>query len=774
MTRPVSAQTERAVIYLRESDKRMVNMLDSQREACREYCAERDYHVVAELHDLMTGDELWGRDGLTEARAIFRDGGADVLVANDSTRLSRNQNHRVYIRQEILHHGGKVEFVTGSANDSKDEQFLEMIKEYAGDIAREKIREGATRGRLARAKRNAVLPGGMALYGYLWGEPVVRMNQDGTPRVVEGVVVTDKHARYAPNPQTAWVVQRVFEEVAEGRSLRKVAEGLNSDNVPTPSISGHGWGVPTLAKMISNPAYKGEARAFVKHSKIEEHGKQRGTNIRKRIRHLEDHHADKQVTLTADVVPPLVTADLWERANEQRRLAKDGLGPGGARQYTGSRLNPEDWLLVGHVRCAVCKHALLRQAPLLKGMLQPSLRYRCATSRKTPGARCGKGHSIGAKWLDRYVWNTITGLLEQPEQLAEVARILARQARQTEQQAGNKLADLAAVVQSLATLDAQIASTRQAVQILEAAPNGKALAATNREQLAILEGQRAKALADRAAIAPQAGAIREDAEAFAIVASEWATLAADLVRRYGRVTVTRRDLYASDSPDASLRSPAELTETMANAYNDLRLEAGWEDPLPTQEAAEKWLVGDDPFWIRQYLPPDTSAHISQSGTAADNDGSVDFSVLDPWLDEPLYAPELARELLERAGYAKKRELLARLGIIVWVKPRPQGEQRTRNDLDARWKRRVIIEVRPIVLHGYAFRIDPPESPEALEATSDSNRSMSARMTSKLDRQKSTDRMSMPNSEASVAASAIPVRESSASYLGTNENDGSSS
>jgi site-specific DNA recombinase len=172
-----------------------VSSLESQRAACRDHCVRRGYRVVAQFQDLETGDALWEREGLSKARALIREGGADVLVLNDSFRLSRNMNHRIYLREEFEHHGCRVEYVTASEADTKEGALLQVIKDYAGDIEREKIIERATRGRHHRAMQLKVLPGGMALYGYKWGEPVPVLKEGGTPlRRADGSVVMDSHA----------------------------------------------------------------------------------------------------------------------------------------------------------------------------------------------------------------------------------------------------------------------------------------------------------------------------------------------------------------------------------------------------------------------------------------------------------------------------------------------------------------------------------------------------------------------------------------------------
>jgi hypothetical protein len=246
-----------------------------------------------------------------------------------------------------------------------------------------------------------------------------------------------------------------------------------------------------------------------------------------------------------------------------------------------------------------------------------------------------------------------------------------------------------------------------------------------------------------------------------VLAAQWAELAAELAKSKGWAMLRRGDLYASSVVGGELRPPQEAIDTIARERNALFVEMGRE-PLPIDEAFTDYMddVAYGPKFAHEpYAAGHTGLYAGEEATVA---------------DEPLTPGEIAREMLLHATYEDKRKLLARLGITVWVKQRQAGDPRTRRDLDKRWGQRVTIEVRPATPNGYGFRLDSAAPASEGDATSDSNRSMSALITSNEDCQNSGERISMPNSAASVAASAIPVRESSSSYLGTNENGGSSS
>lgn len=61
-----------------------------------------------------------------------------------------------------------------------------------------------------------------------------------------------------PDPETAPIVQRIFQLRDEGESLRSIAERLNNDDVDTKS--GGQWHASTVKYVLDNPKYEGQLR----------------------------------------------------------------------------------------------------------------------------------------------------------------------------------------------------------------------------------------------------------------------------------------------------------------------------------------------------------------------------------------------------------------------------------------------------------------------------------------------------------------------------------
>jgi hypothetical protein len=75
---------------------------------------------------------------------------------------------------------------------------------------------------------------------------------------------TGQRQLLVPDEHTAPVVRRIFHECLDGRSLQSIAEGLNTDGVPSPGPAAasatrpaSGWSKSTVRAILLNPRYAG-------------------------------------------------------------------------------------------------------------------------------------------------------------------------------------------------------------------------------------------------------------------------------------------------------------------------------------------------------------------------------------------------------------------------------------------------------------------------------------------------------------------------------------
>ncbi len=108
-------------------------------------------------------------------------------------------------------------------------------------------------------------------------------------------------------PEQAKIVVRIFNEVADGRSLRQIAETLNLEGVPAPRRA---WNAPTLCTMLHDESYIGEPFQT---------GKRRSTDRRLPSgKRLEVRNPKELHRPVGDGTPIIITdRGLWDRAHVQ-------------------------------------------------------------------------------------------------------------------------------------------------------------------------------------------------------------------------------------------------------------------------------------------------------------------------------------------------------------------------------------------------------------------------------------------------------------------------
>src|SRR5829696_7842786 len=91
----VRRKSMRAAIYCRVSSagQRENYSLGSQEDLCRRYAASQCWTVVHVESEQHSGADLHDREGLQRALTLIEDGGADILLALATDRLSREQLH---------------------------------------------------------------------------------------------------------------------------------------------------------------------------------------------------------------------------------------------------------------------------------------------------------------------------------------------------------------------------------------------------------------------------------------------------------------------------------------------------------------------------------------------------------------------------------------------------------------------------------------------------------------------------------------------------------
>lgn len=147
-------------------------------------------------------------------------------------------------------------------------------------------------------------------------------------RAPYGFEIADKDTRKLKHAETWPTLIRIFEDTAQGKSARTIAQELNAEEKPSPD--GKHWGGSTIHRMIQTPVYEGwQAVALTRGGRSAPYRNKAG----------------ERVSVLADDVAP-VPADLIKRA----RLAVAGHLPV-APEYQRGKVKH---LLSGLLRCASC------------------------------------------------------------------------------------------------------------------------------------------------------------------------------------------------------------------------------------------------------------------------------------------------------------------------------------------------------------------------------------------------------------------------------------
>ena len=432
VAQPVSQP--RAAVYCRVSTDKQEDgySLDEQEAGCRRYAEEQGYAVVGIYREVSDGEEV-NRPLLDELRAAGRRGEADTLIVYVQDRLGRGPDTVAVIFYLLDAAGITPECVLEPYETGAMGAGMRAIRGMVSGMEKEAIRRRTQGGRRARAGSGKLIPGPRPLYGYRWKDGV---GADGDQRGQTKVA-------YEIDEETAPVVRRIFAELAAGRSLRKVAEGLNNDGVPTPN-GARCW-LPSSVRLISmNQRYTGQAVSYgpVKRVKV------RASPGTARVYRRVPRPAEEQFTLPEGTIPPLCTPEQWSAVREHASRNK--------QEATRRNRNPEAFLLRGgFVRCATCgraAHTTWKKPGKLGRTERPvyMIYRRAGEHDECPNT------NISAEKLDRWVWDYLADRLQKRENLE---RAVAAQ-RRTDP-TGTELADvehaLSGVVKRQANLSRAIA-----------------------------------------------------------------------------------------------------------------------------------------------------------------------------------------------------------------------------------------------------------------------------------------------------------------------------
>ncbi|WP_114095840.1 recombinase family protein [Thalassospira xiamenensis] len=213
-------------IYARHSTDKQETSTQDQIRRCREYCSIKGYQVADVFFDEgISGSHIANRPGIGSLLVAALNGRFEGVVAEDLSRISRDQADTANFFKKMMFLGLPVETVTdGVINELHIGLKSTMNALYLKDLS-----DKTHRGVIAAVLRGGV-PGGQ-LYGY---DLVHALDELGEP--IRG--------KRKINEEQAEIIREIFEYYAEGRKLKHICDDLNRRGIDSPK--GGKWAPSSL------------------------------------------------------------------------------------------------------------------------------------------------------------------------------------------------------------------------------------------------------------------------------------------------------------------------------------------------------------------------------------------------------------------------------------------------------------------------------------------------------------------------------------------------
>ena len=305
-----------AAAYIRVStDDQIEYSPESQRKAIYDY-AKRNGYIIPE--EFVFADE--GISGRSTKRPAFQRmiGMAkqkpkpfDSILVWKFSRFARNREDSIVYKSMLRKQCGiDVVSISEQLGEDKTSILIEALLEAMDEYYSINLAEEVVRGMSEKARHGGVM-GGLA-FGY-----------------------KSENGRIIPDPDTAPIVRKIFDDFADGVPIRKIVNQLNALGIKT--RMGNRWDNRGVEYVVRNITYLGKT-----------HWTPGGTNGK---------HAEKitQETIISDVThEPIIDEDTFQKAQERIAELKR------THVYKAHPQHGRMFMLKGMVRCDRCGATLVR------------------------------------------------------------------------------------------------------------------------------------------------------------------------------------------------------------------------------------------------------------------------------------------------------------------------------------------------------------------------------------------------------------------------------
>ncbi len=242
----------RAAIYARySSDSQSEKSIDDQVRVCKAYCSQHnitldDKHIFI---DQAVSGALINRPGLLSMDNAIEAKEIDAVVVDDLSRLSRSNHQMLTLVLKFNFHQIKLISVSdGIITDDENAKIGIQMRGLINELYLDDLRKKTLRGLEGQKLRG--FSAGEHVYGY-YSKPQGELKLDK-----RGVAKYDGKI-HVINPEEATIVKRIYQEFISGKSIHRIAIGLNEDKIATKRGWKNGWNTSTLSRILKNERYAG-------------------------------------------------------------------------------------------------------------------------------------------------------------------------------------------------------------------------------------------------------------------------------------------------------------------------------------------------------------------------------------------------------------------------------------------------------------------------------------------------------------------------------------
>ncbi len=373
--------------------------LEKQLERMDEYCAIHEYETATETlyTEVMTGIDTWRERPelqklLAKVEQLVKDGYQVVVVVDHPDRFARGLD-LVLLVELISYYGARVEFVQTKFEDTDEGALVLHLESYSSKKEWSRIKKRTADGRRDHVLKNHKMLGvSTPLYGYAFNNPERKMR---THYVYNDTVF------YTAPDGTEWterkVVERIFQMAKDGMTLRKIAEILTKEGIPTRQRKGNNfWRGTTIGKILANPAYMGKFYAF--RQTYHRQGKKLLT---------KDKPIEEQTLMPEGTCPPIVDEETFLIVQRQLTYNKE-------KAARNNKHRQDALLRAGYAKCGHC----LSNMNVGRNKNGSMVFYQCIKANNRFG-ECPGSNTMSAVLLDPQVWKDISAVIRDPKKIKE-------------------------------------------------------------------------------------------------------------------------------------------------------------------------------------------------------------------------------------------------------------------------------------------------------------------------------------------------------------------